>query len=319
LFRKENSNAYSEDYMGDHTSIAWCDHSWSPWIGCTKVSPGCLNCYAEARDKRHLLEDVDHWGPGKPRWRTRDWRKPRRWNKSAGQLERRPRVFPSLCDWLDPEVPIEWLADLLAVIHDTPRLDWLLLTKRPELWPARVYSAVHVRHHWAVDWLNGTPPPNVWIGVSVEDQERADERIPALLHIPAHIRWLSCEPLLGPIMLDRSWLTGDSWETPIGRHMDWVVIGGESGLQARPCHLAWIRSIRDQCRGAQVPVFVKQCSGQRPGQQGLIPDELWNIKQFPESDRTEFSRRKNSLSKTAAILPPAERSGSPFEALSVHA
>src|SRR5581483_2425062 len=143
--------------MSTQTKIEWCDHTFNPWIGCTKVDELCTNCYAETQDKFRAWTPKG-WGKGKPRQRTStaNWRLPLRWNRDRGQtlealkgtsfkaeLERRPRVFcASLADWLDDEVPIEWLADLLALIHATPNLDWLLLTKRPENWMSRLVKAM---------------------------------------------------------------------------------------------------------------------------------------------------------------------------------
>lgn len=199
--------------------ISWCGPTFNPWIGCSKVSPACKNCYAQVYGNRFGVE----WGPGKPRRRTSasTWKNPLKWNRQAnkdqerfltgeyeGRRPPRPRVFcASLADWLDPEVPIEWLADLLALIQTTPYLDWLLLTKRPELWSDRLHAVVEQTHDgadmWASSWLDGKAPDNVWLGVTVEDQQRADERIPHLLEIPARVRFLSCEPLLAPIQLPR--------------------------------------------------------------------------------------------------------------------
>jgi protein gp37 len=301
--------------MGMKTSIAWCDHTFNPWIGCAKVSPGCANCYAEAWAKRSGLVE---WGGPRRRTGAAKWREPKAWNNSRIKWEEfatghqfklgpRPRVFcGSLMDWLDPEVPAEWLADLLGLIHATPNLDWLLLTKRPGLWRDRMSKLGEVIEsiglNWVDRWLDGTPPPNVWIGCTVEDQQRADERIPELLKIPARVRFLSCEPLLGPINframpLDPGnpaflyWpLTGehvaDGYNEPRtfanAQRIHWVIVGGESGPNYRPMDLVWMGGIIDQCKAAGVPVFVKQDSGPRPGTQGRIPDELWQLKEFPE-------------------------------------
>jgi protein gp37 len=143
--------------MAQNSNIEWTDNTWNPWIGCTKVSPGCANCYAEARDQR--FAGGAHWGKGAPRQRTSaaNWKQPLKWNREAAEdvddalhdfgadkyeAPQRPRVFcASLADWLDDEVPIEWLADLLGLIHATPFLDWQLLTKRPENWMARIEQA----------------------------------------------------------------------------------------------------------------------------------------------------------------------------------
>lgn len=274
------------------SKIEWTDHTFNPWIGCTKVSPGCANCYAEARDHRW---GHDSWGPGKPRRRTSaaNWKQPIAWNRHWNEEGmsplgpkgyRRPRVFcASLADWLDDEVPIEWLADLMDLIRRTPNLDWLLLTKRTQAWGERIEL---VRVHRAktaidgtppspastflIDWCIGRPPANVWVGATVEDQQRADERIPELLRIPARVRFLSCEPLLGWVALRRkassageiihATLNGllDEYSRPVERGIHWVICGGESGPRARPMHPAWARSLRDQCAAARVPFFFKQ-------------------------------------------------------------
>lgn len=292
--------------MGANTKIQWCDYSWNPWEGCTKVSPGCLNCYADTRAQRF---GQVKWGKGQPRRRTSasNWHLPVKWNKrqvvcltcgewhpsvnwtdvsvsphigcclkcsSRQPMEfRRPRVFcASLADWLDEEVPAEWLGDLLTLIHKTPNLDWLLLTKRPENFRTRLLAARSTIRPDPLDmtdridaWLEDTRIPlNVWLGVSVEDQTRADERIPILLSIPAKVRFLSCEPLLGPVDLKPfapfSVAHGLTL-TDSGKYfggIQWAIIGGESGPNARPCNVEWIRSLVSQCRDAGVAPFVKQ-------------------------------------------------------------
>lgn len=270
-----------------NSKIEWTDHTFNPWIGCTKVSPGCANCYAESLDKRWGHKS---WGPGASRRRTSaaNWRQPLAWNKAAEKAYLslahstpagtpipfvRPRVFcASLADWLDDEVPIEWLADLLDMIRKTPHLDWLLLSKRPRNWDNRVGAACSwmsplgpyaATKRWLFEWLGGwerenhRTPANIWIGTTVEDQARADERIPHLLRIPARVRFLSCEPLLGPVDCDfghPKWRTAESYHS----YIHWVICGGESGPRARPMHPAWARSLRDQCAAAGVPFFFKQ-------------------------------------------------------------
>jgi protein gp37 len=182
-------------------------------------------------------------------------------NREAAKTGKRLRVFPSLCDWLDPEVPADWLADFLRVIHETTNLDWLLLTKRPEHFQDRVCMASQCatgkRHKWN-EWTQGTKPPsNVWVGVSVENQTAADNRIAKLLDIPASVRFLSVEPLLERVDLRIGAFNGsDSWGSMEGVH--WVIVGGETGPDARPCNVAWIRDVVRQCRGSRVPCFVKQ-------------------------------------------------------------
>lgn len=275
--------------MGKDTHIEWCDHTFNPWEGCTKVSPGCANCYAETRNARFGGGTAPNWGKGAPRRRTsvQNWHEPVKWDREAkeefirkahqtgaGEVIRhnRPRVFcASLADWLDDEVPIEWLADLLDLIRKTPHLDWLLLTKRPENWRARIghageYAALHPDryqlHLMLRAWCHDMSPSNVWLGTTVENQDMADKRIPALLRIPARVRFLSCEPLLGPVSLGgfdgkhyRSWLD------PVERAscgIHWLIAGGESGPKARPMHPDWARDLRDQCAAAGVPFLFKQ-------------------------------------------------------------
>jgi protein gp37 len=303
--------------MGENTNIEWADHSWNPWRGCTKVSPGCANCYAETWSRRNPAV-LGNWGKGKPRVLAKNWVNPLRWNctkicTNCGQANKldamvcsarscahfeflRPRVFPSLCDWLDEEVPTEWLAALLTLIHETPNLDWLLLTKRPENFQSRLaavrqflacdgsYSkGIEARcyHKLLVPWANRNPPNNVWIGTSLEDQKRADERIPALLQIPARLRFLSLEPLLGPIDLSSAcnFPGRDFGERPF----DWVIIGGESGPRGRPCNVDLIRSIIGQLDKAAVPCFVKQvgsnpCGYWTEGAALPAPDALWKLR-----------------------------------------
>lgn len=266
-----------------NTKIEWATHTFNPWIGCTKVSPGCAHCYAEARDQRFAAGI--HWGKGAPRQRTSEsnWKQPLRWNAEAAKTGIRPRVFcASLADWLDDDVPADWLADLTNIIWRTPNLDWLLLTKRPENWRERLIAARGVMFADPLDvadhidrWLDGNPWRNVWIGTTVEDQMRADERIPLLLDIPAGVRFLSCEPLLGPVNLLQIGVAGEEDDhilfplageiafegcnEPVpceGIH--WVICGGESGKNARPMHPDWARSLRGQCQVAGVPFFFKQ-------------------------------------------------------------
>lgn len=279
-----------------NSKIEWTHHTFNPWIGCTKVSPGCANCYAAEKDKNRFSKTlggatkqnpISHWGKGAPRYRTSpaNWNQVLKWNRDVDRqiLERckdgeaaidddpiqRPRVFcASLADWLDDEAPIEWLADLLKLIHNTPNLDWLLLTKRPQNWAGRVGQVCRA---WACDgsyretpearayhdmlcpWRAGKPPENVWIGTTVENMDQAARRIPHLLTIPASVRFLSCEPLLGPVELFL-----DLYKIFPGSGIQWVIAGGESGPGARPMHPAWARGLRDQCQAANVPFFFKQ-------------------------------------------------------------
>jgi protein gp37 len=287
--------------MGANTNIEWCDHTFNPWEGCTKVSPGCAHCYAETRNARWHGGTAPNWGKGAPRRRTSvaNWAKPRAWNREEGAkivghaefvANRRPRVFcASLADWLDDEVPVGWREDLLNLIRATSQLDWLLLTKRPEQWRQRIeevieFSAIPdeddtttTTSDWCLDWLNGKAPANVWIGTTVEDQQRADERIPALLQIPARVRFLSCEPLLAPVNLCNvnddgtgcddvlrglAFCDGRNEPAETGRKLDWVIVGGESGPGARPFVLEHAWDIVMQCERAGVACFVKQLGAQ---------------------------------------------------------
>ena len=245
--------------VAETTGIAWTTSSWSPWIGCTEVSPGCLNCYARELDKRHRYGGAVHWGVGTPRYRTKDWTKPVSWNKKAAPLAAGERwtVFPSLCDPFDNEVPAEWHADFWRLIRATPYLTWLLLTKR-------IGNAAKIHP--------GGEYPNVWIGASVVNQEEADRDIPKLLEVSAAKRFVSYEPALGPVDW-RDWLRRSepildhgAYAIPENPRLQWVIVGGESTQGAgktRPFDLAWARSTVAQCKAAGVPVFVKQL-GSKP-------------------------------------------------------
>ena len=210
------------------------------------------------------------WGKGAQRIKAKNWHEPKRWNKTDKDSftvgDPPTTVFPSLCDWLDDEVPIEWLAEFLQLIHDTPNLHWLLLTKRPENFESRMRAAIGrfqllepKDYTWIEDWVcHRNAPTNVSIIVSVENQETADKRIPELLKIPARIRGLSIEPLLGPVDLDPFNLPDTEGIQAGDSGIDWLIIGGESGPGARPCNVEWIRSLVSQGKAAGVSVFVKQ-------------------------------------------------------------
>lgn len=219
----------------ENSKIEWTDHTFNCWIGCTKVSEACRLCYAKT-----LADDRFGWAPwgaGKPRVRTSAeyWKQPLRWNRRATAQGRRARVFcASLADVFDAEVPQEWRDDLWALIRITTGLDWLLLTKRPE--------NITLPANWGSGWAN------VWLGVTAENQRRADERLPVLLAIPSVVHFASCEPLLEHLDLSAY----------LGLGLDWVIAGGESGHGAGRMHPAWARDLRDQCVAANVPYFFKQ-------------------------------------------------------------
>jgi protein gp37 len=228
------------------TLIEWTHHTFNPWTGCTKVSPGCRHCYANSINKRF---GDDNWGPGKPRKLAseRYWTEPLKWNRDAARRGVRERVFcASMADVFDPEAPAGARDRLWALIRATPNLDWQLLTKRPELIAGNLPS----------DW--GTGYPNVWLGATVENQEYASIRVPILTRIPAVVRFLSVEPLLGPIDL-----------LPL-EGIDWVIGGGESAAAARPMLPDWLRVIRDRCVDADVRFFFKQWGTHGPDESGEL-------------------------------------------------
>ncbi|WP_321788193.1 MULTISPECIES: phage Gp37/Gp68 family protein [Paraburkholderia] len=285
--------------MAENTAIEWADHSFNPWLGCTKVSPGCDHCYAE-RERATRILGVK-WGAGEPRHRTAvsTWRKPKRWNAAHATFfaehGRRQRVFcASLSDVFDNDVPAAWRADLLRLIAQTPDLDWLILTKRIGNARAMLNEAVQEMTSGAKTW-DGNPWPNVWLGATVVDQREADRDIPKLLETPAAVKFLSMEPLLGPVDIsdfltlgwprcETSFVQSTRYEEgycatcaghvsdPIhqpGMHdvIDWVIAGGESGPGARPMHTHWARALRDQCALARVPFLFKQWGEWLPADQ----------------------------------------------------
>lgn len=268
--------------MSASTKIEWCDHTFNPWVGCTKVSPGCDHCYAEGWAKRAGKAGGVIWGGERRRTSEANWRQPLRWNAIAAAghfvecsgcgrrgdartweadirrkhpqavtccpdrklVAARPRVFcASLADVFDNEVPAQWRLDLFELIRATPHLDWLLLTKRignaTRMLPEKFSPATY---------------PNVWIGATVVNQAEADRDIPKLMAVPAARRFLSIEPMLGPINLDCWPLYGED-ECQL---LHWIICGGESGPHARPMHPDWPRSLRDQCAAAGVPFLFKQ-------------------------------------------------------------
>src|ERR1051325_482158 len=345
--------------MGQQTNIQWADDTHNFWRGCSRVSEGCRNCYAETLVENrmakmhydlamsgsklssvHFYKEIGKpsfplWGKGAPRIRSVDFAAPLRWNKKPLVCDRcgemfalphssysqvcescnstafhRRRVFSlSLGDWLDEEVPIEWLADMLDVIRQCPNLDFLLLTKRPENFKFRLqFANGHCAKigdlmkyeqdqymqtaFWIADWLEAKPPANIWLGTSVENQKTAEERIAQLLLIPARVRFLSVEPLLGPIDL----IKASAGIVLGGKNMiHWAIFGGESGPGARPCRLEWIRNGLKQCAMAGIAPFVKQlgsCAAsdyetvgkikdKKGGDMNEWPNDL-RVRQFPQ-------------------------------------
>lgn len=265
--------------MAENSNIEWTHHTFNPWIGCQKVGPGCDHCYAEAWDARGLQQREGRWGAHAARTRTStaNWRKPLAWDKAAKSAGERHRVFcASLADVFDKHASIlpEWRADLWALIKSTPNLDWMLLTKRPG----------NIAKMLPEDWGRGYR--NVWLGCTVVNQEEADRDVPKLLALPAAVRFLSMEPLLGPVDLNhirlphgsgRTWIDALQpwWVTPDMRtRLDLVIVGGESGPGARPMHPDWARSLRDQCVAAGAAFHFKQWGEWAAGDAfGMVSDK----------------------------------------------
>lgn len=255
--------------MADTTAIEWADSTFNPWIGCTRVGPGCDHCYAAVSTPARTLGI--EWGPHAERRRTSDsnWKQPKAWERQHAdffaQHGRRRRVFcASLADVFDNQVPVQWRMDLFSLVAETPHLDWLILTKRiGNVMPMCSGDSL------MFDVLGR----NVWLGATVVTQAEADRDIPKLLAVPARVRFLSIEPMLGPINLHRINLAAGldlcalrglerphgsaAYPSPLGR-IDWVIAGGESGPRARPMHPDWARRLRDQCAAAGVPFLFKQ-------------------------------------------------------------
>jgi protein gp37 len=237
--------------MGENSKIEWTDHTFNPWIGCQKVSPGCDHCYAEAM-MDHRYHKVE-WGPHGERKRTSaaNWRKPLQWQRAAEAIGKRARVFcASLADVFDNQAEPQWRDALWYLIRQTPDLNWLLLTKRPE----------NIHKMLPAYW----PLPHVWLGTTCEDQESYDRRWPILRDVPAHIHFISYEPAIGPLSI-----------LPGAGVPDWLICGGESGRDARYMHPTWAAMVRDQCREAGTAFFMKQMTGKE-----AIPLDLM-VRQFP--------------------------------------
>lgn len=249
--------------MGRKTGIDWTDHTFNPWWGCTKVSPACDNCYAEG--VAHRFGTV--WGAGQARrtFGDKHWREPELWDKAAALHGTPRRVFcASMADVFDNEVPQAWRDRLWALIERTPNLRWQLLTKRI----GNVAKMIPER------WANGLPP-NVWLGITVVNPEEYARDVWKLLAINCAVHFLSMEPLLAQVDLAcvPRHEPGDGWtffDNPLtgfrahkcggihGNKVDWVIVGGESGKEARPMQADWVRAMRDQCLAAGVPFFFKQ-------------------------------------------------------------
>jgi protein gp37 len=256
------------------SKIEWTEKTWNPVTGCNKVSAGCKNCYAEVMHKRLRVlmpEKYAHDFLEGAFPYEKDLLLPLKWKKPC-------RIFVnSMSDLFHKDVPFDFIDKVFAVMTVTPQHTYQILTKRPERmveyfksrtttlqWGAAAYETFGqlIAEVGEIEY----PLRNVWLGTSVEDQATADERIPELQTVPATVRFLSCEPLLGPIDLrmDTRAYLGEG-------EIHWVIAGGESGHRARPMHPDWVRSLRDQCKTTGVPFFFKQWGEWTPvkfGQRG---------------------------------------------------
>ena len=229
--------------MARNSKIEWTTHTFNPWWGCVKVSPACKHCYAEAWAKR-VGQDV--WGAqsGRRFFGDKHWAEPLRWNAVAAAAGERARVFcASMADVFEERSDLDGArARLWGLVEATPQLDWLLLTKRP--------AAVPRLAPWGQRW-----PGNVWLGTTVEDERAARERLPELARVPAAVRFISAEPLLGPVDIG-----------PWAHAVDWVITGGESGPRARPSSPSWFLALLNQCMTASIAFHFKQWGDWAPGQ-----------------------------------------------------
>lgn len=279
--------------MSEHSSIEWTDATWNPVTGCTSVSPGCDHCYARAIAERFRGVPGHHFEHGFDlTLRDHTLGLPLRWRKPR-------RIFVnSMSDLFHADVPEDYIARVFAVMAATPWHTYQVLTKRHGRMRALLsdggFESLVIEHWDALTEEHGDrigrrpgwnwyPLPNVWLGVSVETQQWADIRVPALLDTPAAVRFLSCEPLLGPVDLSR-WLGLEFYESfgwgeemfaslndrvgPRGG-LHWVIAGGESGHRARPADPAWLRTLRDQCEAARTAFLFKQWGAWMPAGHGI--------------------------------------------------
>ena len=295
------------------TNIQWCDETWNVIVGCSRVpgSPGCARCYAAKAAKSPRLQQfpqyqtVSNWD-GKVEFVKSQLIKPLSWKKPK-------RIFVcSMADLFHANVSDEWIHQVMAVVALSPQHAFQILTKRPErmkeyfsqqslrvkwyeaakehLWDAvseKFEGLINLQQYF-ID--QPFPLPNVWLGTSTENQQMADKRIPILLQIPAAVRFLSCEPLLEEIDLRQGGaiqkLISDSYEWElVNEDIQWIVVGGESGPNSRPCHMEWIESIVQQCLQSKTPVFVKQLGANAifGGQRFKTRDKKGgDIEEFPQ-------------------------------------
>lgn len=268
--------------MAENSKIAWTDNTFNPVWGCAKVGPGCDNCYAEAQANRF----GNWWGVGNARreFGEKHWNEPLKWNRQAEKTGKRIKVFcASMADVFDKNWPEGTRERLWDLIRNTPHLDWQLVTKR----------IGNAKKMLPPDWGNGYP--NVWLLITVVNQEEVDRDIPKLLDVPAAVRGLSIEPQLGPITF--RWAKWSGWNDGSGatnnqydglRMLDWVICGAESGSKRRPFELDWARSLRNQCQAAGTAFFLKQIPG-GDGSKGVIETPELDGRQwlqFPNEGQT---------------------------------
>jgi protein gp37 len=270
--------------VGATTAIEWTEHTFNPWWGCTKVSAGCTNCYAEALARRY---GHNVWGTSQRRtFSDAHWREPLKWNAAALAEGRPHRVFcASMADVFDEDAPPSEQVRLWSLIEATPWLQWQILTKRPQ----RIAECVPAA------WLE-VPRHNVWLGTSIEGPSVLG-RISDLVRVPAAVRFLSIEPLLERIP-----------KLPL-RGVHWVIVGGESGSRSRPMEPEWVRSIRDRCTTAGVSFFFKQWGGRYNKEKGRTLDgRLWN--QLPVVEDVAWDTGRAPSSSIASATGRSARTGS---------
>lgn len=273
--------------MADTTKIEWADRTLNFWIGCTQVSSACDNCYAMSMARRLKIK----WNAAPVLNSNRQWDRVDAYQRGAKRFfqrhGRRQLVFVnSMSDFFDKRAQQIWRAAAFMKIERAPDVNWLLVTKRPQ----NILKMVPL--HWLQP---GGWPENVWLGVTVENQEEANRRIPLLLAVPGvKVRFISCEPLLGPLDLGavceqtpspvgydalrgRQFHYDDEGQWTSCPKLDWVICGGESGANARPMHPDWARALRNQCAAADVPFFFKQWGTWQPFEPGDIDPDKWRI------------------------------------------